>query len=239
MDKFAPGDKEYLSRRKEFAQSIGQPDLFSLVDQFGLYAGVNTIGTKLAVYEIIKQVINVPGNFVEFGSWKGGNLLFMAKVLQLLQPNTIKRVFSFDSFEGLQVFDEKDGLNPDEWTGEYTGNEAMIRKAIDLYDMNEWVHIVKGDAMETIDAFEKEHPYMMFSLAYVDFDLYKPVKRALEYIAPRLSTGGAIVFDEALSPLWPGEGLAMLEFLQDKSNGHFKMFNVEFARQPTCYLIKQ
>lgn len=239
MDKFAPGDREYLGRRKEFAESIGQPDLFSFVDQFGLYAGVNTIGTKLAVYEIMKKVIDVPGNIAEFGSWKGGNLLFMAKVLQLLQPNTIKRLYAFEGFEGLQVFDEKDGLNPDEWSGEYQGDEAVLRKAIDLYQMNEWVHIVKGDAMETIDAIEKEHPYMMLSMAYIDFDLYKPCKRALEWVAPRLSTGGAIVFDEALSPLWPGEGLAMLEFLQDVSNGHYTMHNISFARQPTCFIIKQ
>lgn len=239
MDKFAKGDREYLSRRKDFAAAIGQPDLFSLVDQFGLYCGINTIGTKLAVYEIMKEVINCPGNIVEFGSWKGGNLLFMAKVLQLLQPNTIKRVYAFDSFEGLQVFDEKDGLDPDEWTGEYTGDESVIRMAMDLYDMNDWVHIVKGDAMETIDVFEKEHPYIMFSLAYIDFDLYKPVKRALEFVGPRMSTGGAIVFDEALSPLWPGEGTALVEFLQDKKYGEFKMYNVGFARQPTCYLVKQ
>lgn len=239
MDKFAKGDRDYLTRRKAFAESIGNPDLFSFVDQFGLYCGVNTIGTKLAVYEIMKQVMEVPGNIVEFGSWKGGNLLFMAKVLQLLQPNTIKRVFSFDSFEGLQVFDDKDGLEPSEWAGKYTGDEDVLRKAIDLYDMEDWVHIVKGDAMETIDVFEQEHPYMMFSLAYIDFDLYQPVKRALEFVGPRLAPGGAIVFDEALSRLWPGEGVALLEFLDSHGPGEFKMFNVSFARQPTCYLIKQ
>jgi len=239
MDKFAKVDQAYLSRRKKFATSIGQPDLFSLVDQFGLYCGINTIGTKLAVYDIMKKVIDTPGNIVEFGSWKGGNLLFMAKVLQLLQPNTIKRVYSFDSFEGLQVFDDKDDLDHKAWTGKYTGDESVIRMAIDLYEMNDWVHIVKGDAMETIDKFEAEHPYMMFSLAYVDFDLYKPVKRALDYIGPRLCSGGAIVFDEALTSSWPGEGVAMLEFLQERNHGEFKMYNVGFARQPTCYLIKQ
>ena len=49
MNEFSKIDRESLAHRKEFAETIGEPELFSVIDQFGLYAGVNIIGTELVV----------------------------------------------------------------------------------------------------------------------------------------------------------------------------------------------
>jgi len=237
-EKFHKKDELYRQKRKELVAKLEMPELWSVVDQFGLYAGIQTIGTRLAVYEILKECINVPGHLVEFGSWKGANLLFMAKVLQLLQPNTHKHIFSFDSFEGLQTFSEEDG-NSTVLKGSYKGNEDVLRTMIDFFEFEEWIHLVKGDALETIPQFEKENPHIMFSFVYLDFDLYKPTKVALEFVSKRLSPGGIIAFDQALTNTWPGEGQAMLEFLSEQGAGTYEMKNISFARQPTAYLIKK
>lgn len=79
----------------------------------------------------------------------------------------------------------------------------------------------------------------MFSLAYIDFDLYEPCKVALEYVGKRLAPGGIIVFDEALTNFWPGEGIALIEYLAQKGAGEYTMQSITFARQPTVYLIKK
>ena len=42
--------------------------------------------------------------------------------------------------------------------GGYIGDEQVLRKAIDFFGMEEWVHIVKGDARITIPAFNEAFP---------------------------------------------------------------------------------
>jgi hypothetical protein len=238
IEKFQRTDMTYLAKRKELSKKLNLPDLWSIVDQFGLYAGIQTLGTRLAVFEIMKQCLNIPGHIAEFGCWNGGNLMFIAKVLQLLQPNTYKHIYGFDSFEGLQTFSSEDeesrGL-----LGKYKGNEELLRTVIDFFEMDEWVHLLKGDALETIPQFQKDFPHLMFSLAYIDFDLYEPCRVALEYVGRRIAPGGIIVFDEALTHFWPGEGKALIEFLAEKGAGEYAMHNITFARQPTLYLIKK
>lgn len=166
------------------------PNLYDVIDQFPLYCGVNTLGKALAVYEIFKKTLNVPGHLVEFGCYKGSNLLLIGKLLQLLQPNTYKYLWGFDSFEGLKTFSEEDGYADGEMPlGAYQGDEKTLRAMLDLYDVNDFVSLVKGDAMDTIPEFEKSHPHVMFSFAYIDFDLYKPCEEALRFLHERLSPG--------------------------------------------------
>lgn len=237
--KFAATDSVYLERRKAFAEAVGRPDLWSVIDQFGLYVGEQTLATRLAVFEIMRTCADVPGHIAEFGVWNGANLMFMAKALKLLRPNSPKKVFGFDSFEGLQDIREEDGAAAAAFAGRYRGDEATLRAAIELFGMEDWVHLVKGDALRTIPAFAEEMPHVLLSVAYIDFDLYEPCKAALGFVAERLSTGGAVVFDEAIDDVWPGEGRALREFLQDTGKAHFDMRASDFARQPTLYLVKR
>ena len=81
-------DDKFLNNRKEFAKNIGKEDLYDYVDHFGLYAGIHTIGNKLWTYELLKKTIGIPGDIVEFGCWKGSNLLFLTKTLSI--PNVFK-----------------------------------------------------------------------------------------------------------------------------------------------------
>jgi len=121
--------------------------------------------------------------------------------------------------------------------GSYKGNEDVLRAAIKLYELEDWVHLVKGDATQTIPAFEAAFPEAIVSLAWIDFDLYEPTKVALEFLARRLAIGGIVVFDEAISQIWPGETVAMLEFLE-QSGGVYRMQANTLGRQPVMYLVR-
>jgi len=236
--KFDAVDQSYLSRRRELAKTITFESLFEIADQFGLYSGAHTIGRSLAIYEAFKSVANVPGDIFEFGCWKGSNLLFMAKLLTLLQPHSIKHVYGFDSFEGLQTFSVADGESARErFQGQYRGDLKTLQQFIDLHDMSDWVHLVIGDANETIDQFDKSNSYTMISLAYIDFDLYEPCLKALEFSDSRLSVGGMIILDEALIETWKGEGQALREFLASRK-GDYEMSSNPISRQPTVFLKK-
>lgn len=238
LRKFSKDDALYLESRKVFAKNLGVDNLFDYVDQFGLYAGSQTLAARIQTYEILKSCIRVPGHIVEFGVWHGSNLLFMAKILRLLQPNTSKLVFGFDNFSGLPDALPIDGVEAINLAGKYRGNEEILRAAIKLYNLEEWVHLIKGDATQTIPVYEAAFPEAMVSLAWIDFDLYEPCKIALEFLSRRLSVGGVIVFDEAISQLWPGETIAMLEFLES-SGGRYRMEANTIGRQPVMHLIKE
>ncbi|MES1976556.1 MAG: TylF/MycF/NovP-related O-methyltransferase [Pseudomonadota bacterium] len=231
--------KDYLARRKAFAAEIGSPDLWHFVDHFGLYAGTQTIATYMAVHDLVRATMDVPGHLMEFGSHHGAKLMFMAKLLQLYSSNSIKKVFGFDSFEGLRTFGALDGEKSRAMEGHYTGNEDVLRKSIQLFGYEEWVHLVKGDARVTIPAFADAFPHVMVSLAYVDFDLYEPCRAALKFLGPRMATGGIIAFDEALTDFFPGEGIALLEFLEDQAHARFEMKVSPIALQPTIWLVKK
>lgn len=236
-DKFASMDERYLQGRKSLASEIQFSHLFEIADHFGLYSGTQTIGRVLSIYEAFKQTLEIPGDIFEFGCWKGSNLLFLAKLLTLFQPNSIKQVYGFDSFEGLQTFAPEDGDTESEFRDRYRGDREILEKFIRLYEMESWVHLVVGNALDTIDEFEKSNQHSMISISYIDFDLYEPCKRALEFSDRRLSVGGLIILDEALTETWKGEGQALREFL-DGRPGKYSMQGNTISRQPTVILKK-
>ena len=48
-------------------------------------------------------------------------------------------------------------------------------------------------------------------MAIFDMDVYKPTKKVLDLIKPRLFKGSVLVFDELNHPQFPGETIALLK----------------------------
>ena len=222
----------FLDKRKDFAKQLGFPNLYEFIDQFSLFAGIHTIGNKLWTYELIKKTVGIQGDIYEFGCWKGANLMFLAKVNSLLEPSSSKMIYGFDNFSGLPKPVKEDGDFAVSQKGKYCGDELNLRAAIDLFGMKSRITLFVGDALETIPKFHKNNPESKCSFAYLDFDLYEPTKTALNHLNDSISIGGVIVFDEAGKPEWPGETLAMQEFLS-KSKHRFEIINNPISQQPT------
>ena len=92
-----------------------------------------------------------------------------------------------------------------------------LKQSIALFDSNrflgeiEKIQLIKGDATRTIPKYIKENPHTVVSLLYLDFDIYKPTKIALERFVPRMPKGSVIVFDEINNKDWVGETKAVLD----------------------------
>ena len=91
--KFQKSDQKFQNLRKKISNTFVDHDFYEIVDQFPLFAGLHTIGNKLFTYELIKSTLDIPGHIVEFGCWKGSNLVYMAKLLELMAPHSSKKVF--------------------------------------------------------------------------------------------------------------------------------------------------
>ncbi len=209
---------------------MNAPDLFDYIDHWPLYAGVQNIGRYLYIYESLKTVKDIKGDIVELGSWKGANLLWMAKVHLFLGSN--KKIHCFDSFQGLTEFSAQDTSS--HLLHKYQGNEEVLRSAIDLYEFNDLIQIHKGLIEHTVPAWSEHRTDISF--IYFDADLYEAASVTLKYLAPRLSVGGIILFDEYGSKDWPGETKAVDEFLEIHAD--YERFLPKGCVQPTLGIKK-
>jgi len=195
------------------------------LESFPKYVRRQTLTRFLALYELFKQVLPIKGSVIECGVNRGFGLMSWAKLSAVLEPvNLTRRIYGFDTFSGFPSVYAND--NTAQQTGYVveagafaTDSFEELTKLIDLFDRDRFlghipkVKLVKGNATESIPAFLSEHPHLVVSLLFLDFDLYEPTRAALQAFVPRMPKGAILAFDELDNPIWPGETTALLETL--------------------------
>jgi hypothetical protein len=231
-------DNAWKKKRAALSEKYGKRELWSVMDHWPLYCGIRNLARSLAIYELYKSTMNVPGHIAEFGSWRGANLLFLAKLLRIHESHGPKVVHGFDSFEGLTEFHRKDGsAAKDTPRGAYKGSFEELKDFIDLYEMGDEIQIHKGLIEKTLPALLKKKPSLSFSFIYCDVDLYQSTKLILELMHPRLSVGGIFAFDEWNDAEFPGETVAVREFLE-AHGGVYLQEQMCTSTQPSLILRK-
>jgi hypothetical protein len=235
--KFESVDKIYKAERAQLSEKYGPREMWSLVDHWPLYCGIGNLGRFLSIYDILRDTIAVPGHIAEFGSWRGANLMFLAKTLQLLDPHSSKMVHCFDSFEGLTNFAPQDG-DATTLTGQYKGSLEELTDLISLYRLQDNIEIHKGYVENTLPQTLSQREELSFSFVYCDVDLYDATKTILDHMHPRLSKGGVFVLDEWNYAEFPGETKAVREFLEVHGDA-YEAEQPTRARQPSLILRKK
>ncbi len=236
--KFSQRDEIYKAKRKTLSSEYGDRELWSIIDQWPLYCGIGNLARFLAIYDILRTTLTVPGHVAEFGSWRGANLLFLAKLLRILDPHGSKVTHCFESFEGLVNFSQKDGQTPPSTNGpQYKGSLSELKDMISLYEMHDEIEIHQGFVEETLPVLLQKNEALSFSFVYCDVDLYSPTLTILQHIHSRLMKNGVFVFDEWNYENYPGETTACREFLETHG-GMYNVENVQHASQPSLVLRK-
>jgi hypothetical protein len=192
------------------------------LENFPKYVRRQHLKRFLALYEIFKMILPIKGSIVECGVFRGFGFMSWCKLSTILEPeNLTRRVYGFDSFAGFPSVDDRDAnvvALPRQ--GELAANSKdELEALIGEYDRDRFLghidkaHLIGGDACETMPRFVQEHPHLVVSLLFLDFDLYEPTKVALEQFVPRMPKGAIIAFDELDNPIWPGETQALLDTL--------------------------
>ncbi len=204
----------------------------------------------LAHFELFKMTLDLPGSIVELGVSRGVSFFSFHKFLEIFLPtDTSKKVFGFDSFEGLGDFAEEDGvaandLTRDKKQGGWSAGavEGEIFDLCRLFNADnilarERSRLIKGRVQETLDPFLKETPGLRINLLHFDLDLYEPTMFALERLWDLVVPGGVIVFDEYGIPPWGGEATAFDQF---RTSRHLdvKLRKFGWCLTPTAYCIK-
>ena len=133
----------------------------------------------------MRQALALPGDFAEFGVFRGGTALLAAKVLA--EARDSRSLHLFDSFAGM----------PETTAGEAFGkgdfddtSEAAVRALVATAGAQVEIHA--GYIPDTFQGLDL--PRLAF--AHVDVDLYQSVLDCVEFVYPRLVPGGILIFDD-------------------------------------------
>ena len=137
------------------------------------------------VVSFLQGALQVPGDVAEFGTYMGHTSIAMDRLLE--EQKSEKKLFLFDSFAGMPEITHP--LDNDWQKGDLTSQEEAVRE---LFRESPRVNVVPGYFNETLH----KYPDLKFSFCHVDADLYTSIHECIEYILPRLSVGGVIVFDD-------------------------------------------
>lgn len=214
-----------VDNRNDFFRKMKECPIpeFEFLENLGLFISRQNMSRILFMHELYKQIIDVHGIVIEFGVRWGQNLCLFESFRGIYEPyNYNRQIVGFDTFEGFKSVDELDGKNEIMKDGSYdvTENyEKYLEEILDYHESESPIshkkkyELVKGDATETIHKYLKINPQTIISMAYFDFDIYKPTKECLQAILPHLTKGSVIGFDELNFKPFQGETIALKEIL--------------------------
>jgi len=194
------------------------------LNNFTKFVSKQSLCRFLAKNEIFQHAKNVHGHIVECGVFLGGGLSTWAHLSSIYDPyNYMQKVIGFDTFDGFVEIAEQDG---DESMVEFKKTGGLLCDSYeDLHEFTRLyqnsrplpqfsnIELVKGDACKTIPQYIEDNKHLVVSLLYLDFDIYKPTKAAIESLIERMPKGSVIAFDELNQKEWPGETMAVIETL--------------------------
>lgn len=162
------------------------------------------------LYECLRHLVRreFEGDVVEFGVYKGGTAIFMAKCLK--RWGSKATVFGFDTFAGFPA--KRSVLDTYRCEGDEFTDFDVVRANCALEGN---IELVKGDISVTYRQLEGR-PLM---LSFFDTDNYSATRAALPMCADQTVPGGVIAFDHYYSPDWPsplGERMAAQEVLLER-----------------------
>lgn len=200
----------------------------------------NKLYSRMKFYEMTKHLL---GDIVECGVFKGSGLLTWLKILDMNEPNSIKKVIGFDFFnpnfvEDLQdevdrelmkqVFDRCEDLEKDELS------VAGVRNKLQNAGFSESRYdLVAGDITLTSRSFLKDKPGLRISVLYLDLDLGDPTYETLNNMWERVVDGGIVVLDEYAYHGW-SESKGVDRFVKE----HGLQIIPTNVKTPTAYIVK-
>ncbi len=154
------------------------------------------IEEEMNIYHLLTQsiLLKIPGEIVELGCNDGRTAAIMQKTLD--EYDCKKRIFVYDSFEGLPGKNKKDGDTKFQ-SGWCKNSIEDLKNLFNKHGLsNKLPKIIPGWFKNTLpNKLPKK-----ISFAHLDGDFYSSIKESLIAIYPRLSKGAIVVIDDYGSP---------------------------------------
>jgi hypothetical protein len=201
---------------------------------------VERIRKLIARYELLRMTIDVPGDIVECGVFKGVGFLYWLKLKKILIPGAAKRVVGFDMFHSFGTVTgpkEEKAVAAFVKETEFEGvsPESIMACAEAAGFGDDSAELVAGDIGVTAEDYCQDKPGFRISLLNMDLDLDQPTFSALQAFWPRVVKGGVVIFDEYALGRWT-ESDGVDRFFESKGQ---RLRTLAISRTPTAYVIKE
>jgi O-methyltransferase len=182
---------------------------------------LSSFESMYAIYRGVGHVVKhgIAGDLAECGVWAGGGVMMAALALQHF-GDTSRRLWLYDTFEGMDAPTEKDVDFKNRSAADHlktwkasdfsqmarVGLDAVRRAMASTGYPQDKLKFVKGRVEETIPAQTPDR----ISLLRLDTDWYESTRHELEHLFPRLSRGAVIIIDDY--GFWKGARQATDEY---------------------------
>ena len=169
-------------------------------------------------YEVYKKIINIKGQIVECGVFKGASLIRFLFFRDLLERPEKRRVIAFDVFGKFPRPKKKNNLKNDISFAKIHDKKIGIgtshSKLSKLLQKKKFTNykLIKGNVINTIPKFLLNNKNIKISLLHLDLDIYEPTIFALKTLFSKVTKGGIILIDDYKHI--QGATLAVNEFLK-------------------------
>ena len=179
------------------------------------------------ILDLVIDSIDIEGDIIECGSYKGGSGILMALLLKSLKSD--KKIHLFDSFEGLPEPDEVQDKGYKK--GQFKSNYEKLSAYIIELGIEDYITIHKGWFRDTLPAYLSNEASI--SLIHIDCDLYTSTMDCFPQVYPRLGERGICVLDD-FNDGGRGEKQAVIECLEELNET--VVFHTSYA--PQSFFIK-
>jgi hypothetical protein len=225
--------------RREFASITEHRELDPMLARVRPYTMVSD-DSLILLARLVRGVLgaDVPGDFVECGVWRGGAAFLIADLLRRAGVRD-RKVWLFDSFEGLPPPSEVDGeaaltYPTDKDNPWYFDNCRAsleeVNRAADRLGLSPFIECVKGWFDQTLPASRQR--VGPIALLRIDCDWHASVRCCLNQLYDQVADGGVVVVDDYYH--WVGCAIAVHEFL-----GERRLPNRLETDEPNCVWIRK
>ncbi|RPI76471.1 MAG: dTDP-6-deoxy-L-hexose 3-O-methyltransferase [Desulfobacteraceae bacterium] len=190
---------------------------FEYENGFYLTAGVQRISKFATHLELYCRVLDLSGEIVELGVFKGASLSRWIKFRSLFGNAFSKKIVAFDTFaEFPETAFEPDKKKREQFIREAGSRSINREELIDLLTrlhLYENIDLVAGDILQTVPAYRTANPHLKIALLHIDVDLYEPTAAALESFYPQVVRGGIVILDDYGA--FAGANKAVDEYFKD------------------------
>jgi hypothetical protein len=218
---------------------VQEQERWDLYNQFSLWGETDRFTKMLARYELFKLIVDKPGDIVEGGVLKGAGLLYWAKLIQIFNPHSVRKVIGFDTFEG---YPEGSSGTHDQDTAQsfrqiqiQEQSDVSTERIMDIaaqQGLEHRIELVKGNASDSVKSYVEEHPGFRVALLNLDFVLYEPTLATMQHLYPLVVLGGVVALDEYAVP-----GMGESDAVDEVLGGGVQMRTFPWAKSPTAYFI--
>jgi O-methyltransferase len=147
------------------------------------------------LWSLVEQSHHIPGDIIEVGVWRGGTGAMIAKKADLLGG---KSVYLCDTFTGVV---KAGGYDPFYNNGMHADADpdTVCKLLTKTFNLSNY-YLLEGIFPDQTSI----HIRNKICFAHIDVDVYQSAKDSVEWIWPRLSVGGIIVYDDYAWESCPG-----------------------------------